>query len=233
MSTLGERIQKARKNAGLKQLELGHLLKESAATISNWERDLNKPDAEKLIRLCQVLNVPPADLLNCHVGADVQDLSLEEAKLVTTFRRLDPVAKKVVWAVVDVEAERESKRMPESKIINIYPLSVSAGRGIDLVENFPEPILVPKTPLSERADFVLRVAGDSMEPEYSDGDLILVRQTPALDPGSLGVFGLNGEGYFKRLGETALISMNPAYNPIPLNESLITFGEVLGKTEAI
>ena len=53
---------------GLYQGQLGMALGVSGAVISNWEKGLNKPDADKLVRLCEVLNVPIAYLLDCWTG---------------------------------------------------------------------------------------------------------------------------------------------------------------------
>ena len=64
MNTLGERIREARDKMGLYQGQLGMALGVSGAVISNWEKGLNKPDADKLVRLCEVLNVPIAYLLS-------------------------------------------------------------------------------------------------------------------------------------------------------------------------
>ena len=51
MNTLGERIKKARESNNLSQTELSALIgiKSSSGIISNRERTLNKPDAEKNI----------------------------------------------------------------------------------------------------------------------------------------------------------------------------------------
>ncbi len=64
MSTLGERIRFAREQKGILQNELAKLIGiKSSAVISNWEKDINKPDAEKIVRLCDVLDVSVSFLL--------------------------------------------------------------------------------------------------------------------------------------------------------------------------
>lgn len=55
------------------------------------------------------------------------------------------------------------------------------------------------SPLTRQADFALRISGDSMEPAYHNGDILLIRQQDNLVPGELGIFVLNGNGYFKKL----------------------------------
>ena len=111
---------------------------------------------------------------------------------------------------------------------------VSAGFGaiLDDSENW-ETVLVPLTNDSRDADFILRVCGDSMEPEYSDGDYVLVKQQDTIEQGEIGIFCVDGEGYIKQLGNNVLISLNKKYPEIPLNAESRCFGKVLGKTELI
>ncbi|MBQ5418031.1 MAG: S24 family peptidase, partial [Oscillospiraceae bacterium] len=111
---------------------------------------------------------------------------------------------------------------------------VSAGFGaiLDDSENW-ETVLVPLTNDSRDADFILRVCGDSMEPEYSDGDYVLVKQQDTIEQGEIGIFCVDGEGYIKQLGNNVLISLNKKYPEIPLDDSSRCFGIVLGKTELI
>ena len=70
-----------------------------------------------------------------------------------------------------------------------------------------------------------------MMPDYLDGDILLVRQQDAVPMGELGVFTLDGEGYFKRFGGDRLISLNPAYPDISLArfEQVSCSGQVVGK----
>ena len=53
---------------------------------------------------------------------------------------------------------------------------VSAGTGVLLDDDAWEEIQVPDTEEAQKADFALRIAGDSMEPIYHDGDIVLVRK---------------------------------------------------------
>ena len=116
----------------------------------------------------------------------------------------------------------------------LYLLPVSAGNGNPALEETGEEIDIKKTPAAERADYVLRISGDSMEPEYHDGQLILVQRTPAVDVGELGIFYMDGRVYFKRLGVRELISLNPEVPNVPLaGAEVITEGRVLGPAEQI
>lgn len=64
--TTGERIQKARKSAGLSQKELGEKLGVSASMIGQYENDLRIPKIETLEKLATALNVKISTLRDIH-----------------------------------------------------------------------------------------------------------------------------------------------------------------------
>lgn len=107
---------------------------------------------------------------------------------------------------------------------------VSAGLGVHLESNESTEISVALTEKTKGADFALRVSGNSMEPKYHDGDILLVKNSPAVEVGELGIFICDGEGYFKKFGGDCLISLNEEYEPIPLSsfESFSCRGSVIG-----
>lgn len=61
---LGENIRKARLKMGLTQAQLGKMLGKSDNVITNWERGTNRPDADMIEKLCNILNISPNELLN-------------------------------------------------------------------------------------------------------------------------------------------------------------------------
>ena len=75
----------------------------------------------------------------------------------------------------------------------------------------------------------IRISGDSMTPDYNDGDIVLVRQQPAVDIGEIGIFIHNSDGYIKRFEKEGLVSLNPKYKTIKVKESdsFKTVGRVL------
>lgn len=87
MNTLGQRIKKARENAHLMQSELAAKIGvKSSAVISNWETDKSKPDADKIVSLCNALGVSCSYLLD-YYGAE--ELSAQEVSLLDSFRQLN------------------------------------------------------------------------------------------------------------------------------------------------
>ena len=81
------------------------------------------------------------------------------------------------------------------------------------------------------ANFGVRVAGDSMEPEFHDGQTVWVRQQRSLMTGEIGIFLYDGNAYLKQLvaleHSMALHSLNPAYSDIVVSPELPL--RVLGK----
>lgn len=106
---------------------------------------------------------------------------------------------------------------------------VSAGTGVLLDDDAWEEIQVPDTEETQKADFALRIAGDSMEPIYHDGDIVLVEKADTLQVGEIGIFFVNGNGYIKKFGGDRLISLNDAYADIALTNQARCFGKVIGR----
>lgn len=110
--------------------------------------------------------------------------------------------------------------------------SWSAGAPTDETEC--EEVLYDTTGLKQRRDFdkcfVVPVEGDSMSPEYDDGDCVLVHPGLEVGEGDIGIFGMDGEVFIKKLAHNALHSLNDAS---PEYEDIFgeweTIGKVLGK----
>ena len=128
----------------------------------------------------------------------------------------------------------EKRRKPE--LIPMYYVDdrVSAGFGASLSDyEHGQTVYVPATAASRRADFILKVSGDSMEPKFHDNDYVLVRSCQSIDIGEIGIFETGSEGYIKKLGKNALISLNKKYPSIPITEETVCFGLVLGTTDIV
>lgn len=68
------------------------------------------------------------------------------------------------------------------------------------------------------ADFALRCKGDSMEPTFIEGDLVLIRRQPEVEPGQIAVVNIDNETTLKHVYPQKegllLVSDNPQYPPI-------------------
>ena len=119
--------------------------------------------------------------------------------------------------------------------LRYYDNSVSAGTGLFLDEAIAETLTVRNTPEAQQADYAIPVSGDSMEDEYHDGDIVLVKSCPCVRKGEIGIFLLDGNVYIKEFGDKCLISYNEKYPPIKLNkyQSIYCFGKVIGIAEVV
>lgn len=57
----GEKIRRARKAAGMTQRQLADRLGVANTSVSNWEKDLSRPDADLIQELCAILGMQPND----------------------------------------------------------------------------------------------------------------------------------------------------------------------------
>ena len=117
------------------------------------------------------------------------------------------------------------------KTVLLYDLPVSAGPGVYLDDTLAEEINIPQNDKTESVSFALRISGNSMEPKYRDGDILLVEDTESVEIGELGIFILDGNGYFKKYGGDRLISLNEEYGDILLRDYVeaVCCGRVVGK----
>lgn len=117
------------------------------------------------------------------------------------------------------------------RTVLLYDLPVSAGPGVYLDDSIAEEISIPKNDKTASTNFALRISGNSMEPKYHDGDILLVEDTDSVEIGELGIFVLDGNGYFKKYGGDRLISLNSDYGDILLRDyaETVCCGRVVGK----
>ncbi len=187
-------------------------------------------------------------------------LTAEEIRMMEDYRRLDPWGRSLVDSVLAkagerIESTEETVEQTEpssarilrpiasgnryageqartgKRSISLYDLPVSAGVGVYLDEEQAEQISIPNSDRTAEADYALRISGNSMEPKYHNGDILLVQHAEAIEVGELGIFLLDGCGFFKIYGGDCLLSLNPDYAPIPLSDfaSVQCKGRVIGR----
>lgn len=133
------------------------------------------------------------------------------------------------------EEPSEKEKTAVQKIISSLPLfdvPVSAGGGEWLLDGH-EYVFHEFEDAPHDADFALKVRGDSMSPNFNDGDIVFVRKCVLVEGGQIGVFYLNGEGYMKMLQGNRLVSLNDEYAPVTVTEydEFFVAGRVVGKVK--
>lgn len=235
MQTFGEKIRAARMEIKITQVQLAQMIGEKSGTvINNWETSTSRPSVDKIPKICQALHISP-DLLFDVTG---DNPSIEEMALIHKYRDLDSFGKNAVDSVINIEYDRiisTTRKKPKVRRIQLdsYTISASAGVGNFLDNEAPDKIWVKDTPEAEKADFVIPISGDSMEPSFHDGDKVFVEKRADVEKGDIAIFVVNGDVFIKELGNKCLISHNKAYKPIPLlsSDSIYCCGRVLGVVE--
>lgn len=225
--SLGTILNTLRREAGLTQPRVSELLAAEGidikpAGISKWEKDMTMPNAAQFLALCGIYGV--TDVMGTFTDArgNMTGLNAEGRRLVSDY----------IHVLLASGLYSDAEEAPPARILPLYTLAASAGTGQFLDGDDFEPIDAGNAP--SEADFAVRIAGDSMEPEISDGQIVWVRRRETLESGRVGIFVLGGMAYCKRLHVdekgACLVSANPAYAPIPLTPEADyrVCGEVVG-----
>lgn len=212
-------------------------LKISTSKLTAWKNG-SLPSASVLILLSEFFQTSIDYLLKGEgKSSSTVDLTADEHELLQYFKKLSDKSKGIVLGraeqLAELEApvvkEPEPEQEPTIQIKHSY-YRVSAGTGFNLPEGDDwEMIDIPDTPEARRADFAITIKGNSMEPVYFDGDIVLVKQQPAVELGEIGIFNIENNGYIKKFGGDRLISLNDAYDDIILSEYDEDRNHCLGK----
>lgn len=244
--TFGEKIRESRKQKNLTQKQLADLIGAAHNSISDWENNKNKPDPDTIELLCGVLRITPNYLL----ASTEDDFSPKEKFLIKKYRLISthsPDGTFVVDTILDreyavAEKLREQKEQLEkvqkmdmevseelipSRLWAYYGKIACAGTGFIFDDIPSDTVQAPDA----NADFIIGVNGDSMEPDYSDGEKLYIKKVECINPGEVGIFTINNECFLKEYGKNGLVSRNKKYDDIPGNEDVRLIGKVVGKVE--
>ncbi len=139
----------------------------------------------------------------------------------------------------DVPMERTSVKYPDNILkieIKKFPLlgTIAAGQPIYAEENFESYV---EAGANIRADFCLRVKGDSMiNARICDGDIVFIRKQPDVNDGEIAAVLIDNEATLKRVykkkNEIILVAENPAYKPLVYKGEELNEIRILGKAIA-
>ena len=219
---IGENIKQYRLQNGWTQQELGAKIGISKNAIGNYEKGFRSPKKDTMFDLANVFNVSIDDLF----PPIQKDSSPTASPIQTIYDQLAPPRqnKVLTYAERQLKEQRNEQSQPieVSEAIQLYSYDyydhpASAGTGQYLNDVRVERI---ELPVDVDADFVIPIKGDSMEPDYHDGDLVFIQTSVDLNDGVIGVFNYNGDAYIKQLvidkDQAYLHSLNPAYKDMPI-----------------
>ncbi|HEV1977082.1 TPA: XRE family transcriptional regulator, partial [Streptococcus pneumoniae] len=226
MNILGSSIKEVRKSKKLTQKKLAELTGFKQNTISNHENGNRQLDEKDIRIYAQALEVSPQYLFDLAKPSSIEIIPTT-SPIQTIYDELEPPrqGKVLNYAKRQLKEQRneeETKINEVSEAIRLYSYDyydhpASAGTGQYLNDVRVERI---ELPVDVDADFVIPIKGDSMEPDYHDGDLVFIQTSVDLNDGVIGVFNYNGDAYIKQLvideDQAYLHSLNPEYKDMPI-----------------
>lgn len=256
--SIGERVLLCLEQSNKTQAELARYLNTKQSTVLGWTKLGRSPTADVIIRICEFLNISAEYLLTGKESPiAITEVSEPHKAVIKKYRALDEHGKDIVDIVLEkeygriilLEQERQKKEKtiefsspadePQAVEMKVYLEKSAAGIGNYLTgEGEYELLTFPSDEVPSRADFGIRISGDSMEPRIHDDEIVWVRATPQIESGEIGIFVLNEKALCKKLHidydkgrRTELISLNTKYKSIKIGtgDSLRTIGQVLGK----
>ena len=250
-NVIGKRLHMARKALGITQGEcakelLRYGIQVQTPAVAKWEKGETVPNAYQLLALCYLLKIE--DGLDFFMGQVTSEpvndpLNTEGRMLLSGYRSyLESIPK----------YQKNYHNLVEMKAMPVCLIPLSEDLGDSLSNNRFEDIDFPASSVPDYADFAVRVQDDSMEPAFSRGQYAWINKCNRLNPGEVGLFIVNGDGYIRVYDEqepnddelerfvdscgilhprVTLISYNKKYEPIIIepshNISIRIIGRVL------
>lgn len=235
MRNLNDYIQKLRTDRNMSQVEVANAFKDKGYNVTNqmiynWESGRIRISGELLLILCDILEISDirAAFDRNSIPSLLSELNESGQKMVSEYAdilRASGLYKKEAVEIIS---------LPVKRIMKLFHLPVSAGNGVYLDSDAYDEIEVGNE-VPENADFGVTISGDSMEPQFVNGQTVWVHAQNELEAGEIGIFYHNGEGFIKKLehldGQTFLISLNHRkYQPreIKVDDEFLVFGKVVG-----
>lgn len=239
MNNLNERLKEIRVQHGFTMKALCDKTGMPLRTYQNYEAGIREPSLSAIISLADVYNTTTDFLLGRAPQTDPIQLLMSQTvlspqELEEQFNSLPEDLQAIVLALIKaMKARREQMQQSRPSIqMRKHLNKAAAGFGYDLSsEDEWTEISVVGTDAARAADFAVEVDGASMEPDFHDGDIVLVKKDPDVQVGKVGLFVHDGMGYIKERGKTCLISRNPDYPDIEGEARCI--GLIIGIAETV
>lgn len=237
MQIIAENITHFRKQRGITQKELAKEVGITASTMTDYMKLRSAPSFGVIQKLADYFGVKKSDIDTTFKEESINSLSdapdLLTQQITNTAQKLSPKNKKIVLRTSEdllkkQKNEEEAKINEVSEVISLYQVEVVSetaaacgfnyGFGYDDTDR--ETIEVDEQP--PRHDIATKVSGDSMQPDYQDGDILyLADKGLTTYNGDLAVIAYGDRSYFKKIytenGRLRLVSLNDKYEDIILD----------------
>ena len=158
----------------MEQIDLAYRLgRKSSSSISEWESGKYTPKAGILSDIAEIFNVSLSDLMEKDLSETTQTKSSTKTILDNIFNKLEKPRQEIVINTAKEQLEEQNKE----NLVQLFPYNVqeklSAGTGYGYFDdgNYD-------TVYSDKKydyDFASWIFGDSMLPDYPNGDVALIK----------------------------------------------------------
>lgn len=231
MATLAENIKKYRKANKFTQKSLAEELGIAPTAVSAWELGRNKPLMDNVEQMASLFNISKSQLL----GDDLTTLSTPSPKIIELDRKLhEPRHAEWISQGERLLEEQEAESTTVNEPLYEYKVfeKLAAGNGYTYFNDGNFDIVFHDEKMDH--DFASWVFGDSMEPTYLNGEVVLIKQTGFDYDGAIYAVDWDGQTYIKKVykEETGLrlVSLNKKYADkfAPYDEDPRIIGKIVG-----
>lgn len=218
---IGNQIRIFRKSAGFTQDELAKRLNTTKQTISRYEKGERKANQDMLFKLCDIFDVSIDDFFpavsknaveSTNSLPDTTDLLTQQ--ITDKVVQLSPKNKKIVLRTSEELLESQEREANEEQFEYHVFEKLSAGTGYGYAEdrNY-DTVYFEKNITHDLASWVY---GDSMEPDFADGSVALIKDTGWDYDGAIYAVDWDGQSYIKKVYKEKdglrLVSLNDKYD---------------------
>ena len=226
-------LKKYRSKYKITQNDFAEMINVTRNTVINWEADKSKPDYSYLPEICAILGIKLHELFGMEPENGLNPI---EDRVVNNLRQLTSssqrVVDKMIYTLLCEELEAKDRTMKKTfGLFLVRPGMAAAGVGDYVPDAPPEYTFLRKNTLNERADGIVKVDGDSMEPVYHSGDYVYYENAVSASPGEDVIVDTDDGAVIKRIAkDNTLYSVNPDIPYPKKNEqnTLVIRGRVLG-----
>jgi phage repressor protein C with HTH and peptisase S24 domain len=237
MRIIAENITHFRKQRGITQKELAKEVGITASTMTDYMKLRSAPSFGVIQKLADYFGVRKSDIdttfkeESINSFSDVPDLLTQQ--ITNTARKLNTDNKKIVLRMSEdlldeQEKRRKAKINEASEAISLYQVEVvsetAAACGFNYGFGYEDTdrVTIEVDEQPPHHDIATKVSGDSMQPNYQDGDILyLADKGLTTYNGDLAVIAYGDRSYFKKIytenGRLRLVSLNDKYEDIILD----------------
>ena len=232
MNIFSERLKNALSERGMKQTELSERTGISKSSISEWLNGRYEAKADKIVLIAKALNVNESYLIGLDVPMENEaEQSSTKTILDNIFNKLEKPRQEIVINTAQEQLDEQNKE----NLVQLFPYNVkeklSAGTGYEYFDDGNYDTVYYDEEYDY--DFASWIFGDSMLPDYPNGDVALIKDCPFEYDGCVYAVDWDGQSYIKKVYKEEkglrLVSTNEKYSDkfAPYSEEPRIIGKVV------